>query len=189
MSDTYRKILDVAYNLIVKQGYTATSIRQIAEEAGIGKATVYHHFKDKESIAYALLAMRTNEMQDLLNTIGNVQDPVERLKKAAFESMCILMYSAEVFQIIRREIPQSRDKLQNSLVSFFKEYTALLTESLKTGIDAGLFRSIEPEEATKVFLCVLQGTFASVYITGEKPKSPEKMVNSILDIFLNGIMK
>ncbi|MBP7355576.1 MAG: helix-turn-helix transcriptional regulator, partial [Longilinea sp.] len=34
--ETYNKILSAAHRLFVKQGYTATSMRQVAEAAGIG---------------------------------------------------------------------------------------------------------------------------------------------------------
>ena len=53
--ETYEKILSTARRLFVKQGYTATSMRQVAESAGIGKATIYHHFPDKRAIVMALL--------------------------------------------------------------------------------------------------------------------------------------
>jgi AcrR family transcriptional regulator len=58
-SDTRNTILQVANRLFVRQGYTATSTRQIAEEAGIGKATIYHHFPDKQAIVLALLENHT----------------------------------------------------------------------------------------------------------------------------------
>jgi hypothetical protein len=41
--------------LFIQKGYTATSMREIAAEVGIGKATIYYHFPDKEAIASALI--------------------------------------------------------------------------------------------------------------------------------------
>ena len=63
-TDTREKILQVASKLIVRQGYTATSISQIAAETGIGKATVYHHFPDKEAIVYALLDRSSSRVHE-----------------------------------------------------------------------------------------------------------------------------
>jgi len=48
-------ILDTALKLFAHRGYGATSVRDIAEEAGLSKGNVYHHFEDKESIFRALL--------------------------------------------------------------------------------------------------------------------------------------
>ena len=39
-------ILDTATQLFVKQGYDATSVRQIADEVGCTEAALYYHFKD-----------------------------------------------------------------------------------------------------------------------------------------------
>jgi AcrR family transcriptional regulator len=49
------QILEAALKLFSHRGYGATSVRDIAEEAGVSKGNVYHHFPDKESIFRALL--------------------------------------------------------------------------------------------------------------------------------------
>lgn len=48
-------ILDAALELFSHRGYGATSMRDIAATAGVSTGSVYHHFKDKESIFQALL--------------------------------------------------------------------------------------------------------------------------------------
>src|SRR5688500_4552485 len=48
-------ILDAALKLFSHRGYGATSVRDIAEEAGLSKGNVYHHFPDKEAIFRALI--------------------------------------------------------------------------------------------------------------------------------------
>lgn len=50
-----QQILDAALKLFSHRGYGATSVRDIAEEAGLSKGNVYHHFPDKEAIFRALL--------------------------------------------------------------------------------------------------------------------------------------
>src|ERR1041385_5323675 len=49
------QILAAALKLFSHRGYGATSVRDIAEEAGLSKGNVYHHFPDKETIFRALL--------------------------------------------------------------------------------------------------------------------------------------
>jgi AcrR family transcriptional regulator len=48
-------ILETALRLFSKRGYRGTSIRDIAEEAGISTGNVYHHFPDKETLFRTLL--------------------------------------------------------------------------------------------------------------------------------------
>ena len=48
-------LLDAALVLFSSQGYRATSVRDIAERAGVSTGSVYHHFRDKEAIFQTLL--------------------------------------------------------------------------------------------------------------------------------------
>lgn len=50
-----QQILDAALKRFSHKGYGATSVRDIAEEAGLSKGNVYHHFPDKEAIFRALI--------------------------------------------------------------------------------------------------------------------------------------
>src|SRR5919199_26130 len=50
-----QQILEAALELFSHRGYGATSVRDIAEAAGLSKGNVYHHFPDKETIFRALL--------------------------------------------------------------------------------------------------------------------------------------
>ena len=51
-------LLEVAANLFYEQGYNATGIKQIIDEAGIAKGTFYSHFKSKEDLGVAWLQQR-----------------------------------------------------------------------------------------------------------------------------------
>jgi len=53
-SDTRERILDVALDLFIEQGFDGTSLRQIAEQLGVTKAALYYHFESKEDILLAL---------------------------------------------------------------------------------------------------------------------------------------
>lgn len=59
-------ILDTALFLFRKQGYEATSTREIAEEVGTSKANVYHHFRTKDGLLHALLDPLFKQVEALL---------------------------------------------------------------------------------------------------------------------------
>lgn len=52
--ETRERILKAAGGLFEERGYYETGMGDIAREAGMGRASVYYHFPDKESIARAL---------------------------------------------------------------------------------------------------------------------------------------
>src|SRR5438093_5449735 len=50
-----RQVLDAGLRLFSHLGYRATTVRDIAEEAGVSTGNVYHHFPDKEAIFRTLI--------------------------------------------------------------------------------------------------------------------------------------
>jgi AcrR family transcriptional regulator len=70
-TSTRERILDVALDLFMAQGYDGTSLRQIAEQLGVTKAALYYHFESKEDILRAL-HMRLHEFgKDALDSAGD----------------------------------------------------------------------------------------------------------------------
>ena len=51
-------VLDVAKNLFVSKGYHGTSMREIADEAGLALGGIYNHFGNKEDIFVGVLMER-----------------------------------------------------------------------------------------------------------------------------------
>lgn len=65
-------ILQKSTDLFVEQGYSATSIRQIAEAAGCTEAAIYYHFKDgKRELLQAVIEC---EAPDIFGAIESAKD-------------------------------------------------------------------------------------------------------------------
>lgn len=86
-------ILDAALHLFAHHGYRATSVREIAEAAGVSIGNVYHHFGDKESIFRTLLddftAIAESRRSPFVRAMGTgvFPDNLEQLGAAARESV------------------------------------------------------------------------------------------------------
>ncbi len=68
--NTKEKIFDVALDLFSKKGYDSVSLREIAEEVGIKKSSIYSHFSSKEAILMDIFEYFTDlfEYDELLNS-------------------------------------------------------------------------------------------------------------------------
>lgn len=187
MKDTQITILQTARRLFIRQGYTATSMREIADEAGIGKATIYHHFQDKEAIFKTLIEANIEKMHQSYALIEAESEPRRRIEVAAHVSLQFLYESADLLQIARREAPGLREDLLSNFVIFFSKYSALLEEAFQKGIEEKIFRPVDPTETALVFMNLIQGNFALYYLIRKRPDSPEKAAARLLDIFFNGV--
>lgn len=54
--DTRERILQAAFTVLSRQGYENTSIKDIAEEAGVAQGLIHYHFKSKEQLVLSVLA-------------------------------------------------------------------------------------------------------------------------------------
>lgn len=66
--DPRTRILETAYDLFVRRGVRGVSVEEIAERAGVAKATLYRHFRSKDDLVLAFLARR-----EQLWTLGFVE--------------------------------------------------------------------------------------------------------------------
>jgi len=62
-TNTRSKILHAAFSVLSRQGYENTSIKDIAEEAGVAQGLVHYHFKSKQQLVLAVLAEVCREME------------------------------------------------------------------------------------------------------------------------------
>ncbi|MDH6343856.1 AcrR family transcriptional regulator [Parabacteroides sp. PFB2-12] len=69
-------ILDTALELFANQGYAATSIKVIAEKAGISKGLMYNYFDSKETLLRIIMTRLIEEMLNALdpNHDGMLED-------------------------------------------------------------------------------------------------------------------
>jgi AcrR family transcriptional regulator len=62
MIDTKERILESAERLFAENGYLATSLRRIMNEAGVNVASVHYYFRSKESLLEAVLLRRAEQV-------------------------------------------------------------------------------------------------------------------------------
>ncbi len=70
------RLLETAIGIFAQKGYAGTSVREIAERAGVSKPVLYYYFKSKEGLFLAILEMAENLQKQLLAEVlksqGNV---------------------------------------------------------------------------------------------------------------------
>lgn len=81
-SDAKERLLQVAFDLIWDNSYSAVSVDQICERAGVNKGSFYYYFKTKADLAVASYEDHWREKQPDLDRIFSPQvPPLERLAR------------------------------------------------------------------------------------------------------------
>jgi TetR/AcrR family transcriptional regulator len=80
--ETRDQILDAAEGLFAQQGFTATSIKQIAAGAKVNSALLYYYFADKETLYKAVLARQIQGLvASLASRVQGAADPVDAVRR------------------------------------------------------------------------------------------------------------
>jgi TetR/AcrR family transcriptional repressor of nem operon len=86
-SETKRKLLETAIELIWESSYGAVSVDDICNKAGVNKGSFYYAFKSKSELAVAAYERHWEAKRPMMDQIFSTQvPPLERLQKAC-ESM------------------------------------------------------------------------------------------------------
>ena len=186
---TRQAILGAAYSLIIKQGYAATSMRQIAHRAGLALGGIYNHFSSKEEVFRAIVEERHPffEIAPLLNSVegGSVE---EFVRNAAQTMIAELGHHPDFLNLMLIEIVEF--KASHVPLLFEKMFPMLLPLAQRFTSLNGNIRPIPPPVLIRAFL----GMFFSYYITEiliGRSMPPEMQANALdhfVDIFLHGIL-
>ncbi len=184
-----RTILGAAYSLFTEQGYAATSMRQIAEKAGLALGGIYNHFASKEQVFAAIVEERHPFFQivPILNDVPG-ESVEEYVRNAAHTLVDQLGHYPEFLNLMLTEIVEFK---ASHVPLVFRRMFPMMMPIIQrlTGLH-GVLRPIPPAVLMRAFL----GMFFSYYITEvlvSRAFPPEMMANAMdhfVDIFLHGIL-
>ena len=182
------ELLDLAATMFAERGMRATTVRDIADSAGILSGSLYHHFKSKEQMVEEVLRdfldWLFGRYQEIVDTEPN---PLERLKG-------LFMTSFEAIEDRHAQVViyQDEAKRLSSLPQFDfvearnKEQRKLWIDLLNEGVAQGCFR---PDiDVDVVYRFIRDTTWVSVrwYQPGG-PLTAEEVGRQYLSIVLGGV--
>ena len=190
-----RQVLEAALQLFSHQGFRATTVREIAEQAGVSTGNVYHHFPDKESIFRSLLDefWRITETKRYPYTralsIGEFPDNIEQLGLAARDSIREFKpYFALIFVDV---IEFEGTHIQKFYGNLGKRFGAFVGEEALGTMKQRLRPSVSPISALLITSRVFFNYFTiEVLFNVSEPfgKPAPQIVKELSDIVRNGIL-
>lgn len=133
------ELLQIAADLFAERGYTATTVRDIADAAGILSGSLYHHFDSKESMVDAILSRfieQTLAAYDEVIAEGRgPRETFQRLVEVSLESMTTERSAILVYQNEARFLAQQErfSYIQDAHRRFQKIWTSVIEAGIKNG--------------------------------------------------------
>lgn len=80
-NETRQQIVEAADRLFYEVGFEATSFADIAKEVGLSRGNFYYHFKTKDEILSAVIALRISNTRTMLDSWDKAEAlPAERIR-------------------------------------------------------------------------------------------------------------
>ncbi len=96
------ELLAIAADLFATNGVRATTVRDIADTAGILSGSLYHHFDSKESVVDEILRDFLDEQQrsyrDVLEEVGDPRERISELIRRTFHALEHRRQAIAIFQ-------------------------------------------------------------------------------------------
>lgn len=157
----------VALDLFAERNFASVTIKDIAEELGVNTALLYYYFDNKEDLFRATIEITVNEafahfrelrvrhdhpaeiISDWLENHVDLFDPIHKLVKISLD------YSGS-----KRRLAS----IDRSIRQFYDEESRLLSECIQQGIDARVFRRVDPAQMAQFISGYLDGLMVRAVI-------------------------
>lgn len=141
---TRQKLYEAAVTLIAEQGFSATTVDEIAERAGVAKGTVYYNFASKSVLFEELLRHGVGLLTESLRDAAEQTDLAGGTKVDALDAMIraglgfIARYPAFT-QLYVAELWRTNRAWQSTLMVVRQQVVAVIEDVLRAGVANGEF--------------------------------------------------
>jgi AcrR family transcriptional regulator len=156
------QILDAAYRVFSQNGFHLTTIANVAAKAGVSYGIVYHYYKNKEELFWAVFENWVSEYtsylassEELLST-STATDQLKIFSSAAIQ----LMTESTEFLPVQMEfwsLMVRNDQIREHFRQLFNTLRSPLVNIIQKGIDNEEFRQADPEILASIALAAFDG--------------------------------
>lgn len=199
LDESRAEIIGAAAELFMEFGYAATTIDAVAEHLGSTKGRIYHHFRSKADLFFAVQIAAMNRLLSEIEPLArSAAQPAEKLSAMALRHTQILllelpMQKVAVQGLERQLLGSSATRHMKTLRSIIKmrdDYEQLFAEVMDEGIRKGVFVDLPVKILTKPFFGALN--WATVWFSQRRLQSAEEVndiANMLAEFAMRGLLK
>ncbi|HEY3191083.1 MAG TPA: TetR/AcrR family transcriptional regulator [Solirubrobacteraceae bacterium] len=151
--DKRRQILDAAVRVFARQGFHASRVSDIADEAGVAYGLVYHYFTSKDEVLDTVFLERWNVLLDVIRE-ADAADLSARDKLARIATFIVDSYAhdPDVMKVIIVEVTRAANSFGLTHLDKIREAYGLIGDIVAKAQARGEFRSdVTPQFAALAF--------------------------------------
>lgn len=164
-----QELMDAAVRVFAEKGISRTTVSDITDSAGVAKGTFYLYFDSKEQL---LGAMKERLVDEILQHATEQYSRVGRedwwaLVDSVIESFVDFMLERrDMVHVLMQEGGHSTDT-DDVFMECEAKVDAMFASGIQAGIEAGAFRTSDPEMIAKFFHHAIDGALIHAVLYGE----------------------
>lgn len=187
------RILEVASEMFMRQGFSAVSMDAIAEAAPVSKPTLYNHFSDKKALYAAIVQQRCERVfAELDRGLHGGLSVEETLHSIGMQFLALVLApdAVNMHRISLGEAVKFPELGKLFYESGPKRSVNLLAEYLRQLHKQGVLNVPEPELSASFFLTMMKGHAHMELMLGIRKRIPEaereRIVSYAVRTFIHG---
>ena len=180
-------VLDAAVDNFQRLGYHGTSMRDIARDADITVASIYHHFASKQLILTDIM------VRVLTDALDGVRSALVRAGSSPADQLGAVMAAWVTFHTQRRaeamigasEIRSLDEQGRRVVVALRDETERLFRDVVERGVEEGVFTTRHPREAT--WAIITMGNTVASFWRPDGELGPEQMAEKYVALALGTV--
>ncbi|MBO0994410.1 TetR/AcrR family transcriptional regulator [Bacillus sp. SD088] len=153
---TIENILTVSAELFLEKGFEKTSMRDIAETAGISKGAIYHHFQSKDEIINAVTEKQEEINATLLqNWLAEIETLTGKEKLTVILEKNLESQEAHYLDNLMSFRIKSAEFVVAYMQDCVNKDSLFIANIIKEGIADGSLETDYPDESAEIFLLLI----------------------------------
>ena len=186
MRNMKNAIKRIAIKLFYKKGYFATSISNIAREAGIQKSSIYYHYSNKEELLFDIFKTTLVDLYENLEAqIKGVQGAEEKMRAAIQSHVIFHMERQKEVIISDSELRGLTVDNNKNIMKMRDDYERKFQSLIKAGIEKGIFADIDFKVAS--YGIITMCTAVSRWFKQPGRLSKEEVAKIYTDLIFTGL--
>lgn len=155
--ETRNRILGIAFNEFYKNGFQGSSLNRIVELAQTTKGALFHHFKSKQELGYAVVqeVIRPELQRSWIDPLDQSLDPIHDLKQMLHHAMQLdkdrICHGCPLNNLAQEMSPLD-ETFRKLIESLYDEWRKSVANAFARGVKAGKVRNDVNPDAVGAFL-------------------------------------
>ena len=185
--DRKTEIITIAAQLFKEKGYSAVTMRDMAQAMNIKAASLYNHIKSKQEILVLIIIEIAEEFTNtMLEIVNSDETTIQKLEKVIQLHIDITLRNPDALACLNNDWMHLADAELTYFIKMREEYEANFRTIIKHGIANHEIKNLNIE----VIIFSTLSTLRTLYLWYGKKKSPnaEVLKSNMIEVLLNGII-